>query len=115
LFQEVLGDFQRLFGNLLDNAIRYTPAGGSVELILAADSSSIAITVKDTGIGIEPEFRDKIFEEFFRTPQAKRFQTDGTGLGLAIIRGIVQRYHGTIRVESEPGKGTAFHIALPQP
>ena len=115
LFQEVLGDFQRLFSNLLDNAIRYTPAGGSVELSLDSDSQTLAITVRDTGIGIEPEFREKVFEEFFRTPQAKRFQTDGTGLGLAIVRGIIQRYHGTISVESEPGKGTSFHITLPKP
>ena len=115
LFQEVLGDFQRLFSNLLDNAIRYTPAGGSVEFTLAAADSTIALTVRDTGIGIEPEFRDKIFEEFYRTPQAKRVQTDGTGLGLAIVRGIVQRYHGTISVESEPGQGTTFRITLPKP
>ena len=113
-FQAVPGDFQRLFSNLLDNAIRYTPAGGSVELTLAGDSRTIAIMVRDTGIGIEPEFKEKIFEEFFRTPQAKRFQTDGTGLGLAIVKGIVQRYHGSISVESEPGKGTAFHITLPK-
>ena len=115
LFQEVLGDFQRLFSNLLDNAIRYTPAGGSVELTLAAADSTIALTVRDTGIGIEPELRDKIFEEFYRTPQAKRVQTDGTGLGLAIVKGIVQRYHGTISVESEPGQGTTFRITLPKP
>jgi signal transduction histidine kinase len=114
-FQEVPGDFQRLFSNLLDNAIRYTPGGGSVDLILYFDSSSITIAVRDTGIGIEQEFKEKIFEEFFRTPQAKRFQTDGTGLGLAIVKGIVQRYYGTIRVDSEPGKGTAFHISLPRP
>ena len=113
LFQEVLGDFQRLFGNLLDNAIRYTPAGGNVELTLAGADNTIVLTVRDTGIGIEPEFKDKIFEEFYRTPQAKRVQTDGTGLGLAIVRGIVQRYNGTISVESEPGKGTAFSIVLP--
>jgi signal transduction histidine kinase len=114
LFQAVPGDFQRLFSNLLDNAIRYTPAGGSVALSLRGDSRAIAITMRDTGIGIEPEFKEHIFEEFFRTPQAKRFQTDGTGLGLAIVRGIVQRYHGSISVESEPGAGTCFHITLPR-
>jgi signal transduction histidine kinase len=114
-FQEVLGDFQRLFSNLLDNALRYTPAGGSVELELHSNGQKISILVRDTGIGIEPEYREKIFEEFFRTPQAKRCLSSGTGLGLAIVRGIVQRYHGTISVESEPGKGTSFHITLPQP
>ena len=115
LFHEVLGDFQRLFSNLLDNALCYTPAGGSVELELHSDGQKISILVRDTGIGIEPEYREKIFEEFFRTPQAKRCLFNGTGLGLAIVRGIIQRYHGTISVESEPGKGTSFHITLPKP
>ena len=114
LFQEVPGDFQRLFSNLLDNALRYTPAGGKVELMLGNDNEKISIMVKDTGMGIDPEYKEKIFDEFFRTPQAKKCQTGGTGLGLAIVKGIVQRYHGAIQVESELGKGTAFYITLPR-
>jgi signal transduction histidine kinase len=113
-FHEVPGDFQRLFSNLLDNALRYTPAGGRVELVLGDDDEKISIMVKDSGIGIEPEHKEKIFDEFFRTPQAKQCRTDGTGLGLAIVKGIVQRYHGTVRVESELGKGTAFYVTLPR-
>jgi len=113
-FHEVPGDFQRLFSNLLDNALRYTPAGGTVELELGNDDGKISIMIRDSGIGIEPEHKEKIFDEFFRTPQAKKCQTDGTGLGLAIVKGIVQRYHGAIQVESEPGKGTTFYVTLPK-
>ena len=116
LFQEVLGDFQRLFANLLDNAIRYTPAGGSVELILAADSSTIAHNwsgIRASVLSRSSEIR--FLKNSSARPRPNASQTDGTGLGLAIVRGIVQRYHGTISVESEPGKGTSFHITLPQP
>jgi signal transduction histidine kinase len=113
-FEEIPGDFQRLFSNLLDNAIRYTPSGGKVEMEAGCDDRQITISVRDNGLGIEPEYREKIFEEFFRTPRAKKCLADGTGLGLAIVRGIVNRYHGSIRLESEPGKGTAFYITFPR-
>ncbi len=113
-FEEIPGDFQRLFSNLLDNAIRYTPPGGRVEVGADCDDRRFTISVKDTGIGIEPEYREKIFEEFFRTPRAKKCLSEGTGLGLSIVKGIVTRYHGTIHLESEPGKGTAFFITIPR-
>jgi len=113
-FEEIPGDFQRLFSNLLDNAIRYTPPGGRVEIGAGCDDRQITISVRDTGIGIEPEYRGKIFEEFFRTPRAKKCLAEGTGLGLAIVKGIVNRYHGSIHLESEPGKGTAFFITFPR-
>jgi signal transduction histidine kinase len=113
-FEEIPGDFQRLFSNLLDNAIRYTPEGGRVEIRADCDDRQITIAVRDNGIGVEPEYREKIFEEFFRTPQAKKCLTEGTGLGLAIVKGIVNRYRGSIRLESEPGKGAAFLITFPR-
>ena len=113
-FEEIPGDFQRLFSNLLDNAIRYTPPGGRVEVGADCDDRRVTISLKDTGIGIEPEYREKIFEEFFRTPRAKKCLSEGTGLGLSIVKGIVTRYHGTIHLESEPGKGTAFFITIPR-
>lgn len=113
-FDGIPGDFQRLFSNLLDNAIRYTPPGGRVEVGADCDDRRVTISVKDTGIGIEPEYREQIFEEFFRTPRAKKYQSEGTGLGLSIVQGIVSRYHGSIRLESEPGKGTTFFITIPR-
>jgi signal transduction histidine kinase len=113
-FEEIPGDFQRLFSNLIDNAIRYTPTGGTVEIEVGCDDRRITISIRDSGMGIEPEYREKIFEEFFRTPRAKQCLAEGTGLGLAIVRGIVNRYHGSIRLESEPGKGTAFFITFPR-
>ncbi len=113
-FEEIPGDFQRLFSNLLDNAIRYTPPGGRVEIGAGCNDRQITISVRDNGMGIEPEYREKIFEEFFRTPRAKKCLAEGTGLGLAIVKGIVNRYHGSIQLESEPGKGTAFLITVPR-
>jgi signal transduction histidine kinase len=113
-FEEIPGDLQRLFSNLLDNAIRYTPSGGRVEIEAGCDDRRITISVRDSGMGIEPEYREKIFEEFFRTPRAKQCLAEGTGLGLAIVRGIVNRYHGSIHLESEPGKGTTFLITFPR-
>jgi signal transduction histidine kinase len=113
-FEGMPGDFQRLFSNLLDNAIRYTPPGGRVEVGADCDDQKVTISVKDTGIGIEPEYREKIFEEFFRTPRAKKCLSEGTGLGLSIVKGIVTRYHGSIHIGSEQGKGTAFFITIPR-
>ncbi len=113
-FQEVPGDFQRLFSNLLENALRYTPEGGMVELEVKDNAEDVSITVKDTGIGIEPEEREKIFDDFYRTKKAKQFVKDGTGLGLPTVKSIVKRYNGFINLESQPGKGTTFFITLPK-
>jgi len=103
----------RVFSNLLENAIRYTPAGGSVSVALERAEAGIVITVRDTGIGIEPEEIDKIFDEFHRTVEAKKFAPEGTGLGLPIVKNILMRYNGFITVESQLGKGTCFCITLP--
>ena len=113
-FKESEGDMQRVFSNLLENALRYTPAGGSVSVDIQRDEAGIAIIVKDTGIGIEPEEIDKIFDEFHRTVEAKKFAPEGTGLGLPIVKNILMRYNGFITVESRPGKGTSFCITLPR-
>jgi signal transduction histidine kinase len=112
-FQEIPGDFQRLLFNLLENALRYTPEGGKVELEVKNNAENISILVKDTGIGIAPEDIDKIFEEFHRTSQAKKFIQDGTGLGLPIVRSIVRRYNGHINVESQLETGTKIFITFP--
>ncbi len=113
VYRETPGDFQRLFSNLLENALRYTPEGGRVEFALQRNAEHISILVKDTGIGIEPAEIDKIFDEFHRTARAKKIVQDGTGLGLPIVKSIVNRYNGFINIESRPGKGTAFSITIP--
>jgi signal transduction histidine kinase len=104
-----------LWWNLLSNAIRYTPHGGQVTVSLRADAGrEQAIgTVSDTGIGIPPAEIPHIFEEFYRTLEAKEMQETGTGLGLPIVQKIVEMYGGTIEVESEVGQGSTFRFTLP--
>ena len=98
---------QQLFDVLVDNATRYTPAGGSIELTGAIDRDEVEVAVTDTGIGIAPESLPKVFDRFYRGPDG------GTGLGLAIARHIAEAHRGRIAVTSEPGRGTTFTVTLP--
>ncbi|WP_018131652.1 sensor histidine kinase [Effusibacillus pohliae] len=100
--------------NLLDNALKYTDPGGTV-CISAARSSpkEVLVTVQDTGIGIREEDLPFIFERFYRADKSRNRATGGAGIGLAIVKKHVEAHHGTIEVESQPGKGTAFRIRLP--
>jgi two-component system, NtrC family, sensor histidine kinase KinB len=101
-----------VLNNLVDNAITFTPPGGSVTLsAAAAGDGRVRLTVADTGIGIPAEHLPHLFEKFFRVPGGGR--PGGTGLGLAIVREVVQAHGGEVAVESEPGRGTAFHVTLP--
>jgi heavy metal sensor kinase len=99
--------------NLVENAVKYTPAGGKVELSLISGDHVAAITVADTGIGIEPAEAERIFEPFVRLDAARGRETGGTGLGLAIARSIVIAHGGTLTVDSRPGAGSRFTISLP--
>lgn len=104
-----------LWWNLLSNAIRYTPPGGQVTVSLRVDAGQgKAIgAVSDTGIGIPPSEIPHIFEEFYRTLEAKAMQETGTGLGLPIVQKVVEMYGGTIEVESSVGEGSTFRFSLP--
>lgn len=104
----------RILDNLIGNAIKYTPKGGSVNVRLAPDiqSNTAVITVSDTGIGIPADKIDRLGEEFFRAPNAKEAGITGTGLGLAIVKQLIDRFDGHMRVESAEGKGTTFNLAL---
>jgi signal transduction histidine kinase len=107
-------DAERLgqaLGNLLNNAVTYTPAGGKVTLSASASDGRVTLTVADTGVGIPAEYLPHVFDRFFRIPG----QSDegGTGLGLAIVKEIVAAHKGEVACESEPGKGTTFRITLP--
>ena len=104
---------QQAINNLLDNALKYTPAGGTVTLKLAEKPRRLIITVKDTGVGIPKADLAHIFDRFYRVDQARTRQTGGFGLGLAIAQQIIQAHNGKITVESESGKGTTFQICLP--
>lgn len=141
-----LGDpeeLERLFGNLVGNAVNYTPEGGEVRITARKIDTEqaevekrrngeaerffspaprfpaspvrgwVEVVVADTGIGIPKEGLRRLFEEFYRAPNAKRMLAHGTGLGLAICKRIVEAHHGEIEVESEEGVGTTFTVRLP--
>jgi len=99
--------------NLVSNAVKYTPRGGHVEVRLALDGQRIEICVADSGIGIQPSDRDRLFTRFFRAQDAEEQSVQGLGLGLGIAKSIVESHGGRIDVESEVGRGSVFRIRLP--
>jgi PAS domain S-box-containing protein len=112
----VLGDADRLdqvLANLLSNAIKFTPGGGRIEVRLDSTPEEAVLTVSDTGPGIQPEDRARLFERLFRADDVKRLQVSGAGLGLSIARSIVEAHQGTIEVRSDAGGGAKFAITLP--
>jgi len=104
---------EEVISNLISNAIRYTPEGGSVTVSAGAERDCVRMSVRDTGLGIAEEDRDRIFERFYRVKNDQTRFILGTGLGLAIVKSIVEAHHGRIRVESEVGRGSTFHVDLP--
>ncbi len=105
-------DLERIFSNLLNNAVKYTSKG---KVIFGARPSDgqLRAWVADTGIGIPQDDLERVFSGFYRTAAAKATGEIGTGLGLSIVRHVVEKVGGTLRVESEPGKGTRFDLTLP--
>ena len=103
--------FQRLIGNIIDNAIKFTPSGGSVTVTAFETLDTVEIVVSDTGIGIDPVVVPRVFDRGFRTKDA--VSQPGFGLGLALAKSIATFYRGSISCQSEPGKGTIFTIRLP--
>ncbi len=105
---------ERALINLLSNAIRHTPPNGRVEVKAHRVDQRVCIQVIDTGEGIAPNDLPYVFDRFYRGDQSRSRATGGAGLGLAIAKGIIEAHHGTIRVQSEIGRGTTFDIALPR-
>src|ERR671916_131700 len=103
-----------MFTNLVDNAVKYTPAGGRVEVIGGFEGSEIVIRIADTGIGIPEGKLSRIFERFYRIDKARSKATGGTGLGLSIVRHVAQNHGGRVTVESTPGEGSVFTVHLPR-
>jgi heavy metal sensor kinase len=103
----------RLLLILIDNAVKYTPAGGSCAIELSHDQHHAHIAVRDTGIGISSADLDRVFERFTRADVVRSRETPGAGLGLAIARWITEIHGGTIAAESQPGVGSVFHVRLP--
>ena len=113
---QVTGDSDRLkqlILNLVDNAVKYTPAGGQVFLSLHKDAGYAELTVRDTGIGIPEEDLPFIFDRFYRVDKARARAHGGSGLGLSIARWIVDVHKGTLTVDSKVGEGTTFTVRLP--
>ncbi|HFD38980.1 MAG TPA: response regulator [Anaerolineae bacterium] len=112
----VLGDEHHLrvvVDHLVDNAIKFTPAGGQVLTRLGRDDGQVVLRVADTGIGIPVEHQEHIFDRFYQVDGSVRREYGGCGLGLALVKEIVEKHGGTVQVESQPGQGTTFTIRLP--
>jgi heavy metal sensor kinase len=108
------GRLRQVFYNLLDNAIKYTPPEGMVEVRLMRRDKSAVVSVRDTGIGISPEHLPRAFDRFYRVDKARTRAEGGTGLGLSIVRSIVAAHGGTVELASSPGKGTTCTVTLPE-
>jgi len=114
---DAVGDANALltvFGNLLSNAIRYTPEGGRVEAQCGAADAWAWFSVADSGIGMTEDTKSRIFERFYRDPAARRAEPRGLGLGLSIAQRLVAAHHGRLDVESQPGQGSTFRVWLPR-
>ncbi len=103
-------DFDCIMRNLLDNAIKYTPQNGSISVVAVERNGGCRITVTDSGIGISKEDLPKVFDRFWRADQARSYDSGGNGLGLSIVKALVEKYDGSINVDSIPGKQTEFKI-----
>jgi signal transduction histidine kinase len=106
-------NMDEVISNLITNAINYTPEGGHIYISAGLEGHYLHISFKDTGIGILKEDLDQIFKRFYRVKNEKTMYLTGTGLGLPIVKSILDAHKGLIRVESEFGKGSVFHVYLP--
>lgn len=105
--------FKQMLINLVDNAVKYTPEGGAIEITAYNLDKDVIIKIKDNGIGISKEHIPRLFERFYRVDKARSRNVGGTGLGLAIVKHIIMQFKGKIEVNSELGKGTEFIVSLP--
>jgi two-component system phosphate regulon sensor histidine kinase PhoR len=103
----------QILDNLVDNALKYTPAEGTIRVRWWAEAEQVGLEVQDTGIGIAEADLSRIFERFYRVDKARSRELGGTGLGLAIVKHLVQAMHGSVRAASRPGQGTTFTVLLP--
>lgn len=104
---------RQLIDNLVDNAIKYTPANGLVSVTLDQEDQLAILTVEDSGIGISPQYQQRIFERFYRVDKARSRELGGTGLGLSIVKNIAEQHGGSVSLRSQPGVGSTFVVTLP--
>ncbi len=104
---------QQLFSNLISNAIKYNVVNGEIFIKAYREDSSVVISIKDTGIGINSKYIDKVFDRFYRVNAESNGDIPGNGLGLSIVKDIVTLYNGNIKLRSQPGKGSEFIVSFP--
>jgi PAS domain S-box-containing protein len=105
---------ERAVMNLVSNAVKFTSSGGRVDIHVEDEGATATVAVRDTGVGIDHEDLDRLFERFYRAPGAVQGAVPGTGLGLSIVRAVTERHGGTVTVESTPGVGSTFTLRLPK-
>jgi two-component system phosphate regulon sensor histidine kinase PhoR len=106
-------ELRSALGNLVSNAVRYTPEGGEIEISWTEHDGHPTFTVRDTGIGIEPQHIPRLTERFYRVDRSRSRSTGGTGLGLAIVKHVLARHQAHLEIESEPGRGSSFSAVFP--
>jgi signal transduction histidine kinase len=114
--QRIRGDetrIKQIFNNLINNAVKYTPPEGEINIEVENRGSVVRVTIRDTGLGIGPEDQSRVFERFYRVRRPETESIEGTGLGLAIVKKLVEAHSGKIRLESKLGEGTTFFVTLP--
>ena len=113
---DIVGDqtrLQQLFTNLIDNAIKFTPSGGHIDIALQKDKGFAKASIKDTGIGVPASEFEHIFDRFYQVDKSRDKGSKGVGLGLSICQWIVKAHHGKIELESAVGQGSRFIVSLP--
>ena len=112
----IFGDMQalsQLTDNLIDNAIKYTPSGGTITVSLKNEENEVQLSVTDTGIGISHHYQQRVFERFYRVDKARSRELGGTGLGLSIVKNIAEQHGGSISIKSQQGSGSTFRVVFP--
>ena len=105
---------RELFSNLINNAIKYNKVGGKVFVTVSTEANQVIIIVKDTGVGIPEESKQRVFERFYRVDKGRSKKMGGTGLGLSIVKHVVNYYNGSIELESKLNEGSKFTVRLPK-
>jgi two-component system phosphate regulon sensor histidine kinase PhoR len=106
-------ELRSALGNLISNAVRYTPEGGEIEILWTQRNGMPTFAVRDTGIGIEPQHVPRLTERFYRVDRSRSRSTGGTGLGLAIVKHVLSRHQAHLEIESEPSRGSTFRAVFP--
>ena len=104
---------RRVLDNLINNALKFTPAGGSISVCVQSNAQHVVLQVKDTGIGIAPDQQERIFDRFYQVGSFSKRQYGGVGLGLALVKEIAEAHGGTVTVESRENEGSTFTVTLP--